>query len=119
VAGQGKGLITLAAAAAAAAPTNATQGYSRANGSGTLEAARGSHHVVANGSTISGEQDVRGAGFSSAKYSNGVANKANWSGMSWSGMSWSGMSWSGMSWSGMSWSGMSWSGMSWSGMSWS
>jgi serine protease AprX len=118
-AGQGSGLLDLAAAKDAPTPRYAKQLFPKASGKGSLEAARGSVHVRVKGTKVTGEVDVRGRTFNSAQVAAGIAAKTNWQGMSWSGMSWSGMSWSGMSWSGMSWSGMSWSGMSWSGMSWS
>ena len=98
-------------------------------GAGLLELSRGSNHLVHNGSTLDGEQDIFGAPFLSSamtllqangsSWSGGAWNGSSWSGSSWSGSSWSGSSWSGSSWSGSSWSGSSWSGSSWSGSSWS
>jgi serine protease AprX len=98
-------------------------------GKGSLEAARGSDHLTADGVVLSGEQDIFGHAFDSAamakleakgsSWSGGTWNGNVWSGSSWSGSSWSGSSWSGSSWSGSSWSGRNWSGSSWSGSSWS
>ena len=98
-------------------------------GVGLLELSRGSNHLVQDGNTLAGEQDIFGAPFlsstsaslqaSGSSWSGGVWNGSSWSGSSWSGSSWSGSSWSGSSWSGSSWSGSSWSGSSWSGSSWS
>jgi serine protease AprX len=116
---QGNGLIDLAAAAAAPAPQNATQHWRLSTGLGSLEKARGSVHVSVNGRKVTGEVDIRGHSFNSARVAAGIRNHTNWSGLSWSGLSWSGLSWSGLSWSGLSWSGLSWSGLSWSGLSWS
>ena len=106
-----------------------TQSYAGSNGTGSLEAARGSFHISLDGNDLSGEQDIFGSawdGEAHAKLSaNGLSwsggdwNGVTWSGVSWSGLSWSGVSWSGLSWSGVSWSGLSWSGVSWSGLSWS
>ena len=127
---QGEGLIDLAAAKVAPTP-NAVQTWERSTGSGSLEKARGSHHVKHNGVELVGEVDWTGG-----KWNPGAVAKAlredtsllggllsttglSWSGLSWSGLSWSGLSWSGLSWSGLSWSGLSWSGLSWSGLSWS
>jgi len=106
------------------------QNFPASNGTGSLEAARGSLHVTSsNGVTLTGEQDIFGNAFNSAamaaaeasgqSWSAGSWNGQSWSGQSWSGQSWSGQSWSGQSWSGQSWSGQSWSGQSWSGQSWS
>lgn len=105
------------------------QSYGYANGGGSLEAARGSHHVSVDGVVLEDEQDIFGMKWNSeylaklaANYmawDGGDFNGTSWSGTSWSGTSWSGTSWSGTSWSGTSWSGTSWSGTSWSGTSWS
>jgi serine protease AprX len=146
---QGAGLINVRAASSASTQRSDRQSWPTANGSGSLEAARGGEHVANNGVELSGEIDIMGhswdgrrwarlsavgAAWSGGKWNGSLWTGTKWhqgdwattpwTGMSWSGMSWSGMSWSGMSWSGtngsgMSWSGMSWSGMSWSGMSWS
>jgi serine protease AprX len=126
---KGSGELNLAAVLNAPTPA-AVQTWSTSNGTGSLEASRGSLHVVdANGNALSGAQDIFGnpldaqalaAGEASASaWDGGSFNGASWSGASWSGASWSGASWSGASWSGASWSGASWSGASWSGASWS
>jgi serine protease AprX len=126
----------------------AGQSYEPSTGSGTLEDARGSHHVEMDGVALTGEQDIMGSewvGFNEVVtecnrvgkgkkaetvctdtispvdtlWDGGSWNGRSWSGTSWSGTSWSGLSWSGTSWSGLSWSGLSWSGLSWSDQSWS
>jgi serine protease AprX len=105
------------------------QSHGYADGSGSLELARGSHHVEVDGVVLNTEQDIFGKKWDSeviAKYAanhmawdGGDFNGTSWSGTSWSGTSWSGTSWSGTSWSGTSWSDYTWSGTSWSGTSWS
>ncbi len=105
---QGAGVIDLKAAYNARTP-RAVQTWEPSTGLGSLEAARGSYHVVQDGVTLVGEQDIFGIDW------DGVS----WSGVSWSSGDWTGVSWSGVSWSGVSWSGVSWSGVSWSGVSWS
>ena len=129
--GQGAGLIDLVAANAAATPLalTSTQVAVPSTGLGSLESARGTHHLLMNGVSLVGEQDIFGkplltkvwAPLADAlkSWSGGTWNGSSWSGSSWSGSSWSGSSWSGSSWSGSSWSGSSWSGNSWSGSSWS
>jgi serine protease AprX len=119
----GRALMTL--------PTNATQTHNFATGTGSLEAARGSNHVVdpLTGTPLTGERDIfgqtwngsswSGSSWSGSSWSGGIWNGSSWSGSSWSGSSWSGSSWSGSSWSGSSWSGSSWSDYTWSGSSWS
>jgi serine protease AprX len=126
---KGSGELNLASVLAAPTP-NVQQTWPTANGTGSLEASRGSHHVVdGNGNTLTGEQDIFGnsldtqalatAEANGSAWNGGTFNGSSWSGSSWSGGSWSGSSWSGSSWSGASWSGASWSGASWSGSSWS
>ncbi len=126
---KGSGELDLAAVLNAATPT-VTQTWPTANGTGSLDASRGSAHVVGtDGSALTGEQDIFGNAVNTSAlaaseatasaWNGGTFNGASWSGSSWSGASWSGASWSGASWSGASWSGASWSGASWSGASWS
>ena len=125
---KGSGELNLAAVLSTPTP-NATQTWPTSTGTGSLEAARGSQHVVdANGNQLTGEQDIFGhtvdtaalaaAEANASAWRGGIFNGSSWSGSSWSGSSWSGSSWSGSSWSGSSWSGSSWSGSSWSGASW-
>jgi serine protease AprX len=109
--------------AADAVTTKKLQGASQtrvAKGGGSIEAARGSRHLVApDGTVLQGEVVVGGDAFDGAAWTDGLAAGTNWTDGTWSGSSWSGSSWSGSSWSGSSWSGSSWSGSSWSGSSWS
>jgi serine protease AprX len=128
----GAGTLDLADAVTRPTPA-AVQSFPPATGTGSLEAARGTVHLVDNGVELRGEQDIFGAKWDGEAWAASCAAEAawdggdwngntwtdsSWSGMSWSGMSWGGMSWGGMSWGGMSWGGMSWGGMSWGGMSW-
>ncbi len=149
---QGAGMIALdfLASNTKKAPNTrgATQTFVPSVGDGTLEDARGTHHVEmqnAEGKNVvlRGEQDIMGSpwvGFNTTttvcakegKGKNAVIactdvlepvetlwDGGSWNGRSWSGTSWSGDTWSGLSWSGTSWFGLSWSGLSWSGLSWS
>ena len=115
---QGNGELDLNAALTAV-PSASTQWYTHSNGSGTLEGSRGSVHLVMNGATLQGEQDIMGQAFNSAAMAAAESNATSWSAGTWNATSWSGTSWSGTSWSGTSWSATSWSGTSWSGTSWS
>jgi serine protease AprX len=126
---QGHGELNLRGALGAPTPLLAVQLYAPSTGLGTLEASRGSIHLVMNGVALSGERDIFGSPFSSAamatleaagqSWSGGTWNGQSWSGQSWSGQSWSGQTWSGQTWSGQTWSGQTWSGQTWSGQSWS
>lgn len=116
--------------AAGARPQTVDQAWDVSDGSGSLEAARGSYHVTdGNGTILEGEIDVAGepwtggtwsgGTWSGVTWSGGTWNGGTWSGVTWSGVTWSGVSWSGVTWSGVTWSGVTWSGVSWSGVSWS
>jgi serine protease AprX len=124
----GGGELQLSKALTAGLPF-ALQTWTPSTGTGSLELARGSDHLTADGVTLTGEQDIMGSPFDSVamaaleamgkSWSGGVWNGKSWSGNSWSGNSWSGISWSGLSWSGKSWSSADWTSNSWSGKSWS
>ena len=127
---QGAGSLNLTAVKKARTPKAgaADQTYSLSDGTGSLEAARGSNHVYDNGVALNGEFDIMSSPWTGyctdgtcveTLWSGGDFNGTSWSGTSWSGTSWSGTSWSGTSWSSKDWSGTSWSGTSWSGTSWS
>ena len=126
---KGSGELSLASVLNTTTP-NVTQSFAAAAGTGSLEQARGSYHVVdANGNQLSGERDIFGtvldtgalaaAEQSATAWNGGVFNHVTWTGSSWSGSSWSAASWSSGSWSGASWSGSSWSSGTWSSGSWS
>ena len=137
--GQGAGLIDVKQAAHQSLPRRGvTQNYPLSNGTGSIEAARGTSHVADGGVEIYGEVDIFGQAWDGRSWSGrswsetswqgsmwmGRSWSGTWEGVSWAGRSWSGRSWSdnvwdGRSWSGRSWSGRSWSGRSWSGRSWS
>jgi serine protease AprX len=124
------------------------QTFTAATGTGSLELARGTTHVVDGATTLTGERTILGpftastwAAASKAKTSwkNGLwmgqqmagdgwtgtpwASKtwatATWTGTSWSGTGWGDADWSGRAWSGRAWSGRAWSGDAWSGHYWS
>jgi serine protease AprX len=119
----GAGALDLSRLATATPGISATQTFTPAAGTGSVELSRGRDHLTKDGVVLTGEIDIFGQPFTSttagSTWSGGAWNGSTWSGSSWSGSSWSGSSWSGSSWSGSSWSGSSWSGSSWSGSSWS
>jgi serine protease AprX len=99
------------------------------DGSGSLEEARGTAHVVSNGVALKGEVDIMGQPWSpkdwveatnaGTTWSGGIWNSARWSGDGWSYAKWSYAKWSDADWSGTSWSYAKWSGVSWDGAKWS
>ncbi len=126
---QGAGMIDLKRTRDAATPLSFTQTFAPATGLGSLELARGTHHLVHDGVTLQGEVDIFGQSFETgtwapkalagSTWSGGTWNGSTWSGSTWSGSTWSGSTWSGSTWSGSTWSGSTWSGSTWSGSTWS
>jgi serine protease AprX len=144
----GAGLLNVGAALGVKdKPCGCDQHLADAQGRGSLEASRGSSHVMDEGVELSGEVDLFGQpwnvawwvghccndtwkadhgtltwnqrAWSMAPFGDPSDTLADWSDGAWTGRSWSGRSWSGRSWSGRSWSGNHWDGASWSGDSWS
>jgi hypothetical protein len=96
------------------------QRHEPSDGSGSLEAARGSYNVVMpDGSLLQGEVTFTGSTWSGSTWSGSTWSGSTWSGSTWSGSTWSGSTWSGSTWSGSTWSGSTWSGSTWSGSTWS
>jgi serine protease AprX len=142
-AAQGQGTLDLTKALSVTSVA-AAYSYTNSTGTGTLESARGTAHLVDNGVTLSGEQDIfatpvttatqaakrsAGTAWTGGSY-NGQAwtgsgftgtnwDSTNWSGRMWSGRMWSSVTWSGRMWSGRMWSSGTWSGRMWSGSHWS
>ena len=128
---QGAGLIDVARAASASPPKSGQTAPSGL-GTGTLEGARGSGHVMLQGVTLTGERDIMGRTWRSSTMASEAASRSAWSsdgsfnGVRWTGsgyvqgsLTWSGSTWSGSTWSGSTWSGSTWSGSTWSGSTWS
>jgi Subtilase family len=115
----GAGELDVWAASRMATPDH-VQTWPVSSGTGSLEASRGTDHVVSpDGLVLEGEITFTGAPFDSAEWANSSWSNSSWSGASWSNSSWSGASWSNSSWSGASWTNSSWSNSSWSNSSWS
>lgn len=99
------------------------------DGRGSIEEARGTHHLEHDGVELRGDMDIFGAPYDStalailrekaSSWSGGYWNGNEWTASSWSASSWSASSWSASSWSASSWSASSWSASSWSASSWS
>jgi len=127
---QGAGVIDLGAAFRAPTPTAAVQTWPESTGLGSLEAARGSHHIVSeDGEVLTGEVDVMGASWDpetwahlttiGATWDQGVWNTNAWTGSGWSTKTWSTKTWSTKTWSTKTWSTKTWSMDSWSTKTWS
>jgi serine protease AprX len=144
---QGSGILDLERARITQTPPKAqsTQNWPKATGLGSLDAARGSHHLSIQGAELRGEVDVTGQQWVPATWAPAAAAGLNWTGGSYTasgfvpgayrgvnwyaapgqgpggldGITWSGITWSGITWSGITWSGITWSGITWSGITWS
>jgi serine protease AprX len=144
---RGSGLIDVARAEQLH-PVAAKQSAPRAYGTGSLEAARGSAHVIDDVTALTGERDIFGAAWNGTSWAaadnRGVAwtggkwNGNTWTGakwvltqllgvsrllpswpdVTWTATSWTGGNWLGHSWTSMHWDGHSWTGGTWSGHSW-
>jgi serine protease AprX len=104
------------------------QTWAKSTGTGTLEGARGSNHVVDDGVSLTGENDIFGP-FNTRDWAAKSTARTSWIGGAWMGRDWTGSawgapvnglaSWSGRAWSGRAWSGRAWSDVVWSGRAWS
>ena len=105
--------------------TPANLGVVPSTGTGSLEASRGSFHVMAdiNGDGVPelviGETDVLGQPWSAMSWSALSWSQSMWCSLTSVSSGWSSMSWSSTSWSGTTWSAISWSAISWSATTWS
>jgi serine protease AprX len=116
---QGGGLINVRAASAASVRSINRQSWPAANGSGSLETARGGTHVSDNGVELTGEIDIMGHAWDGQRWARLSAVGAAWSGGTWNGSVWTGSQWTGGNWETTAWTSKSWSGESWSSKSWS
>jgi serine protease AprX len=125
---QGEGELNLTKTLTTKTPGPASAATA-STGIGSLEAARGSSHLVSDGVTLTGEQDIFGNSFDptamaqaerngSSWSSNGDWNGSKWTGSDWHGSKWCGSRWSGSKWSGTDWSSAVWSGNTWDGSAW-
>jgi serine protease AprX len=116
---QGRGTINVVAAAKTPVPADAEQTWQRSTGLGSLEAARGTQHVILDGVVLEGEITAFGDAWDPEAWIESSVLGASWRGASWNGASWTGASWTGASWRGASWTGATWTGASWTSASWS
>jgi serine protease AprX len=84
------------------------------DGTGTLEATRGSSHVVANNVTLSGQKTIFGT-FNAADWATKAKAQTSWSGGVWMGSRMAGDGWTGTSFASKTWASATWPGGSWGG----
>ena len=119
---------------------SATQKFTVSTGKGTIEASRGSAHLVADDGTIlAGEIDIMGQPWTGSTWApkstagtawtNGTWNANIWTGsqfntdltvdgVTWSGRTWRSETWSGRTWRADLWAGRTWRTELWSGRTW-
>ena len=117
---QGAGELNIKAASEASTPTVA-QSFTKALGTGSLEAARGSAHVADSmtGVELTGERDIMGQPWKPTTWTATSAAGTSWTGGTWNGNLWAGSDWTGTSWTARTWSARTWSARTWSGSTWS
>ncbi|HEY6709126.1 MAG TPA: S8 family serine peptidase [Actinomycetota bacterium] len=125
---EGKGTLDLTKALSVTSVA-AAYSYTNSTGTGTLDSARGTAHLVDNGVVLNGERDIFGTAVSTTTqaskrtagtaWTGGTYNGQVWTGSSFSGANWTATTWSGRMWSGRMWSSEVWSGRMWSGRMWS
>ena len=110
--GQGAGLVNVSAALNDAPSAAASaQNWAPAQGTGSLEASRGTEHVVLGGAELIGETDVTGARWF-------ATSPSAWTGGSWSGSGYTGGTWHGAAWFGHGWNADHYAGQKFSGGTW-
>lgn len=117
---QGAGELNIQAAVTAATPFAASQLFTRALGTGTLEGARGTAHVAdsESGVELTGERDIMNRTWNPTTWTVAAAGGWAWIGGSWNGTAWTGTGWYGTSWATKTWTGTTWTARTWSGGSW-
>lgn len=90
------------------------QNWTRSDGTGLIEAARGTSHVVRNGVQLQGEASIFGP-FQSATWASHSAARTAWNGGMWMGHRMAGDGWTGSSWASRTWAAGTWTGSSWDG----
>ncbi len=120
VQGQGQGTVNVSNAMTSTPPSAAAaaQSWPRSTGTGSLEASRGTAHVLVGGAELSGEVDVFGTAWNGSAWAAKSAAGTAWSGGTCSNGVVTGGSWLGRTWSGHGWNADHYTGYSWSGTAW-
>jgi serine protease AprX len=119
---QGSGEIDVLRAAKAA-PGGHRQWGLHSLGAGSMELARGNHHLVMDGVALTGERDVFGKSINTVALAAQELNgsswiRGDWNGSTWTGSTWTGSTWTGSTWTGSTWTGSTWTGSTWTGSTW-
>ncbi|WP_433221269.1 S8 family serine peptidase [Dactylosporangium sp. CS-047395] len=96
-----------------AGTTVAKATWNPSSGTGTLEAARGSSHVMLDNLALNGERTVWGP-MITAQWAPKSASQTAWSGGTWMGFRITGDDWTGTSWASKTWAAATWTSVAWS-----
>ncbi len=104
---QGNGLIDVAVAVSAAAP-DARQSFARSTGTGSLDAARGSHPVRLGEAVLTGEIDIfgrpwQGPATDFSQWSSNDLTTTNWGAVAWGTTNWGAVAWGATNWGATNW----------------
>jgi len=122
---QGAGVANMTRIARRIPTPVGTQNFARGTGMGSLEAARGTQHLVAaNGIELRGERDIFGTYLTGSLWAplsqlGNAWNGGTWMGNAWTGNAWTGNAWTGNAWAGNAWAGNAWTANAWYGNAWS
>jgi hypothetical protein len=114
---QGAGLIDLKVAGETRTPS-ASQSWAPSEGTGSLDAARGSARLVSNGVELRGERDIFGTPFDSSAWAAAANSRKAWKQGDWMGQPWTGREFNGASWASRTWAATQWTRSSWRGDAW-
>jgi serine protease AprX len=115
---QGAGMLNMKVARDRKTPA-AFQAFPQALGTGSLEAARGTIHLVAaNGAELRGEFDIFGQPWNPLAWPAASLAETSWVGGLWNGNAWTGNAWSANAWEANAWEANAWYGNAWSANAW-
>ncbi len=115
---QGSGLINLGTSSLLGLVPIGLQLATPAVGTGSIEQSRGTNHLILDGISLTGEQDLFGHAFNSSSMAALELSRTSWSGGTWNGSVWTGAGWSGYSVPTAPWTGRTWAGGPWTGRTW-
>ena len=116
---QGKGMLDLRKPAATTKLSYAEQGFDKAKGTGSLDAARGGFRIENElGIVLDGERDIMMQAFDATAQAAKSSMDATWDGGSWNKSPWIGTGWSEQGWTGVAWTGTDLAGRTWAGRTW-
>lgn len=116
---QGSGMVDVKEALDAKVRNLPTQSFPVSTGMGSLEAARGGSHLVADdGTALEGEVDLQGAPWTPSVWAPRATAGAAWDGGTWNGSPWTGSDWAADGTYGSVFLGRTWRSELWSGRTW-